>query len=43
MSRAATSQLVAVAITALFIGFVVMRRMRPQPARSGEGAARCSR
>jgi hypothetical protein len=33
VSRAATGQLVAVAITAVFIGFAVMRRMRPQPVR----------
>jgi len=33
MTRAQTSQLYAVVITALLLGFVVMRRMRPQPVR----------
>ncbi len=33
MSRAATSQLYALGIMALLIGFGVMRRMRPQPVR----------
>lgn len=33
MTRAQTSQLYAVVITALVLGFVVMRRMRPQPVR----------
>ena len=33
MTTAQTSQLYAVVITALVLGFVVMRRMRPQPVR----------
>jgi hypothetical protein len=33
MSRAATSQLYAVALMAIMIGFGVVRRMRPQPVR----------
>lgn len=33
MTKAQTSQLIALVITALFIGFAVMRRMRPQPVR----------
>jgi hypothetical protein len=33
MTRAQTSQLYAVVITALVLGFVVMRRIRPQPVR----------
>jgi hypothetical protein len=33
MSRAATSQLYALGVMALLIGFGVMRRMRPQPVR----------
>src|SRR5947209_1655888 len=33
MTKAESSQLIAVAITAVLLGFVVMRRMRPQPVR----------
>jgi hypothetical protein len=33
MTRAQTSQLYAVVITAVVLGFVVMRRIRPQPVR----------
>jgi hypothetical protein len=33
MSQAQTSQLYAVVVTALVLGLVVMRRMRPQPVR----------
>jgi hypothetical protein len=33
MTRAQTSQLYAVVITAFVLGFVVMRRIRPQPVR----------
>jgi hypothetical protein len=33
MTQAQTSQLYAVVVTALVLGFVVMRRMRPQPVR----------
>ena len=33
MTRAQSSQLIAVAITAVVLGFVVMRRMRPQQVR----------
>lgn len=33
MSKAQTSQIVALLVTALFLGFVVMRRIRPQQVR----------
>src|SRR5215471_8031382 len=35
MSQAATSQLFTLTVVALFVGFAVVRRMRPQPVRPG--------